>query len=98
MVPYPDGTFEYATRVGLKYPRPLSWTSQYIWGEARWPLLFFFEALDLSLPWPTFLTHVGYSPNCNPGGRLNCVKATRYGMLPGGNPEAYLRYILQNWP
>jgi hypothetical protein len=98
MVPYPDGMFEYATRVELKYRGPLSWTSQHIWGEARWPLLFFFEALNISFPWPTFLAQVGYSPNCSPGGRLCCVKAARHGMLPGGNPDAYLQYILEHYP
>ena len=47
------------------------------------------HAAAFSLPWPTFLKDVHYSPNCTPGGRLYYVKATRYGMLPGGGPEAY---------
>jgi len=98
LVPYPDGNFEYAGRVKLKWPDPLHWTSQYIWDEARWPYMFFFDAVDISLPWPRFLDDVGYSETLNPRGWFQPVHPNRYRQLPGGSPEAYLQHVVRHHP
>ncbi len=96
--PYPDGVFGYAGRVKIKPNEPLHWTSQYVWTEPRFPLMFFFDALEISLPWPTFLGDVGYRMNMDPHGRGARVNPQRYKGLPGGDPDAYLHHILQQYP
>ena len=96
--PYPDGLFEYAATVQVKYPDPLHWTSQHVWGEARWPLMFFFGATKIALPWPTFLKDTGYLTTWNPQGMFYRVNPKRYGNLPGGDPDLYLQHIVKHYP
>lgn len=96
--PYPDGYFEYSGKVRIKYPEPLHWASEYVWDGPNWPLMYFFEASDTSLPWPVFLKDTGYKPRWNPQGMFFRVNVKRYGLLPGGSPDAYFQHILQNHP
>ena len=60
--------------------------------------MFFFDAVDISLPWPTFLHDVGYNETFNPRGWFYPVNPKRYRRLPGGGPEAYLQHVVRHHP
>ena len=96
--PFPDGVFEYAGRVKVKSTEHLYETSRYIWTESKFPLLFFFDAIRISLPWPKFLQHVGYSMRTDPHGRFSRVHPKRYVGLPGGDPDSNLQHVVQHYP
>ena len=96
--PFADGAFDYLGKVRVKSVVPLHETSRYIWTEAKFPWLFFFEATKIKLPWPTFLTQVGYRPNFDPRGLFYRVNPKRYGSLPGGDPDGYARYVMAEYP
>ena len=98
IAPFPDGAFDYAAKIELTWPEPLPATSQQIWGEARWPFVFFFSASRVSLPWPVFLKDVNYRSGWNPQGRFYRVNPFVYGRLPGGDPDGYFQHILKNFP
>jgi len=60
--------------------------------------MFFFQVRPISILWETFLHDVGYGMDWRPGGRFYRVNPDRYFRLPGGNPDAYLRHILEKHP
>jgi hypothetical protein len=98
IAPFPDGAFDYCANIELAWPQPLPITSQQIWGEPRWPFIFFFEGKPTSLPWPVFLKDANYRAAWNPQGRFYRVNPAIYHRLPGGDPDGYLRHILQKYP
>jgi hypothetical protein len=96
--PCPDGVFEFGGIVKVVSRDRLHNTSTFVWTEPRFPLMFFFDAQPMRLPWPVFLRDVGYKPNMDPHGRGVRVNPNRYANLPGGSPVAYLQHILSTYP
>jgi hypothetical protein len=51
--------------------------SKALWGETRFPYIFFFETERLDYSWITFLDHTGYERNFNPHGLFYHTKPER---------------------
>ena len=91
-----DGLFEYCGEVTIK-PQPnerLYNTSRYVWTEERFPLMFFFKARRIRLPYQTFLTHLGYKSTYQAPAWFLSASDTACRKLPGGDASAYFQYVL----
>ena len=102
--PHPDGTllydgaFEYAGQLQVICPDRLHETSRYVWTEPKFPLMFFFEASPIGLPWRVFLQDVGYKATWDPHGHFHPVSGQKNERLPGGDPDSYLQHIMRHYP
>ena len=47
--------------------------SKSLWGDDKFPYIFFFETEPLIFDWITFLEEMGYKPNLNPRGQFSSV-------------------------
>ncbi|MBD2096010.1 HNH endonuclease [Trichocoleus sp. FACHB-591] len=76
-------------RVFQKYP--MQELSVALWGEAKFPYIFFFDTESISLTWQAFKSHVGYDSKFRPSGNVYRVKNDRLNQFDG--VEAYLSHL-----
>jgi len=65
--------------------------SQLLWGDGKYPYVFFFEAEFISLNWLDFLDTIGYSKAFDPRGTFCPVREDRLGSF-GGTP-GFLEFL-----
>ncbi|WOB42637.1 restriction endonuclease [Thermoleptolyngbya oregonensis NK1-22] len=66
-----------------------------LWGEAKFPYIFFFETKSISLTWHTFKEHIGYASKFRPRGNVYRVRSDRLEKFNG--VEGYLNGLdIQN--
>ncbi len=68
--------------------------SQLLWGSERFPYIFFFQTIPLTLLWPQFHDHLGYN-GYDPMGRFLSVAHHR--LLKFGGVEGYIQYLLTHY-
>lgn len=67
------------------------WTTQLrdlsraLWGEGKYPYVFFFNTERLDLTWEEFREDVGFKPNYNPRGKFYSVVEEKLNPLGGAN-------------
>lgn len=72
--------------------RPLS---QALWGDEKYPYIFFFRTERLALPWKDVLRHWGYRENFNPRGQFYKVADVR--LAPFGGAEGYVTFLRRTY-
>jgi hypothetical protein len=87
-----DGAIPALCRVECYYPVELRGLSRAFWGNEKYPYIFFFETIPLSLTWGEFLYHTGYEPNYDPRGKFLSIASDRLSSF--GGPEGYFSFLL----
>lgn len=62
-----------------------------LWGETKFPYIFFFNTKPISLTWDTFKEDVGYASNFRPSGNVYRVRSDRFEKFKG--VEGYLNHL-----
>lgn len=65
--------------------------SQALWGDERFPYIFFFRTDELNLMWIDFMDHVGFAENFNPRGQFLSVVDSRLDHFDG--VEGYVTFL-----
>ena len=86
-----DGLVPALCEVRVFEPAQFRELSNILWGDEKYPYLFFFKTERLTLTWPDFLEHLGYSENFNPRGWVYHVSASRLAQYHG--PEGYVNLL-----
>ena len=86
-----DGAIPALCRVECYYPVELYGLSRALWGNEKYPYIFFFETNPLNLTWEEFLYHTGYKPNYDPRGRFLSIANDRLNSF--GGPEGYFSFL-----
>lgn len=77
------------------FPRTLMKTlSQELWGDVRFPRIFFFDTQRIEYHWQQFVADVGYSSNFNPHGLVYRVRSNRLSKF--GGPSGYVDHLLRS--
>ncbi|MEP0859029.1 HNH endonuclease [Trichocoleus sp. DQ-U1] len=63
-----------------------------LWGEAKFPYIFFFDTELISLTWQVFKSHVGYDSKFRPSGNVYRVRSDRLEQVNG--VEGYLSSLI----
>nr|WP_025774309.1 HNH endonuclease [Clostridium botulinum] len=90
-----DGTVPVLCPVKLFWPYEIRELSNALWGQSKFPYIFFFETEDLNLMWIQFLDDIGYKESFAPRGNFYKVKEERFNAFGGTN--SYINYILSNY-
>jgi 5-methylcytosine-specific restriction protein A len=72
-----DGIAPALCEVKVFLPEELSRLSTALWGESKFPYVFFFDTEVVGVPWPRFLHEIGYSLNLRPRGMFCAVDPAR---------------------
>jgi hypothetical protein len=81
--------------VQVFWPDELRDLSFALWGNVKYPYIFFFRTVELTLSWPEFSEHLGYKHNFDPRGNFYSVASHR---LDGfGGVEAYVNGLRHNY-
>ena len=74
--------------------QPLPYTSDWLWGESRYPVIFFFTTETLDLTWAEFDDHLNFNPNYRPPAHVQSIADDR---LDGvGGAAALVRWVRQH--
>jgi hypothetical protein len=65
-----------------------------LWGNQKFPYIFFFRTEELTLSWPELREHLGYAPNFDPRGNFYSVVSQRLDTF--GGVEGYVRYLREH--
>ena len=66
-----------------------------LWGNQKFPYIFFFRTEELTLSWPELREHLGYAPNFDPRGNFYSVAPHRLDDF--GGVEAYVQGLRHNY-
>lgn len=69
--------------------------SNALWGNDKYPYIFFFRTEKLNLMWEEFLTHMGYKPKWDPRGKFYSVADSKLDSF--GGAERYVEYLRANY-
>jgi len=69
--------------------------SMVLWGNHKFPYIFFFDTQLLNLSWTHFLDHVGYRPNYRPSGNFLSIRTERLDKF--GGSAGYIQYVLDRY-
>lgn len=78
-----DGDFEVLGEVKVCIPTLFYNLSIALWGESRFPYLFFFDAETINLKWSDFRQLLGYQDRYRPQGMLSSVRDDRLAHVGG---------------
>jgi hypothetical protein len=81
--------------VQVFWPVELRDLSYALWGNDKYPYIFFFRTEKLSLSWPEFREHLGYKHNFDPRGNFYSVASHRLDDF--GSVEAYVQGLRHNY-
>lgn len=65
--------------------------SEALWGEAKFPYVFFFDTIKIDLTWSEFSGDMDYAPNFRPSGNFYSVRDDRTEEFDG--PSGYAGYL-----
>lgn len=68
--------------------------SKALWGNDKFPYIFFFRTEKLNLTWGELLSHLGYKPNFDPRGKFYSVADSKLNSF--GDAEKYVKYLRVN--
>jgi len=77
--------------VGLFWSLMLPGLSQALWGDVKYPYIFFFDTERLTYSWPQLVQDLSYKPNWNPAGTFNRVTPQR--MASFGGVGGYISHL-----
>lgn len=80
-----DGMVPILCKVKVFHPVKLNELSKQLWGDDKYPFIFFFDTLEISLTWIEFREHMGYMERFDPRGNIYKVDENRlssYGSVP----------------
>jgi len=77
------------------WPYELRGLSQALWGNEKYPYVFFFRTEKLTLSWSEFREHLGFKPNFSPRGMFYRVTPERLDDF--GGVEAYVKELRHNY-
>lgn len=92
-----EGEVRCICRIGAKAPTEFWQSSQRVWNESKYPLMFFFDAYEVMMPWSRFTKDVGYRGGFDPRGRTYRVRDDRLASLPGGNADDYFTHVVDTY-
>jgi hypothetical protein len=69
--------------------------SKALWGEERFPLVFFFTTERIQYSWPTFTDDMNYKSNWRPGGLFYQIGPDR--LAPFGGAAPYVNHVRANY-
>jgi len=72
-----DGYVRVLGIVKVYFSIPMEELSNALWGENRFPYIFFFDTERIQLPWFDFINHLGYKTNFRPSGNFYKVGPDR---------------------
>lgn len=78
-------------QVDLYWRKQLRPLSRALWGDDKFPYIFFFRTEELSLNWIQFLEHLDYKENFDPRGKFYSVADNR--LVEFGGVEQYVVYL-----
>lgn len=87
------GSIPALAQVLIFQPVPFPTLSEALWGDERYPYIFFFNTTKITLAWLDFLEHVGYKPRLNPRGQFLVVGDDRWEKY--GGAEGYVDWLLE---
>lgn len=90
-----DGEVPVLCHVKLFWREQVRELSQALWGQAKFPYIFFFDTEKINLMWLEFRKHINYKSNFQPRGNFYKVKQERFSEF--GGAEGYIRYIVSNF-
>jgi 5-methylcytosine-specific restriction enzyme A len=79
----PDGKVPALCRVKHFERSLLPELSYALWGDAKYPLIFFFDTERIKLSWEDLVGHLGYASNFDPRGKFYSVADTRLERFAG---------------
>jgi hypothetical protein len=82
-------------RVQVFWPHELRDLSFALWGNDKYPYIFFFHTEHLTLSWPELREHLGYRHNFDPRGNFYSVASHRLDEF--GGVEAYVQGLRHNY-
>jgi putative restriction endonuclease len=88
-----DGDVPALCEAKVFFPNRLPSLSTALWGEERFPYVFFFNTERLDLSWIEFVQDIGYADNFNPRGNFYSVADHRLSRFNG--PAGYIRHLRQ---
>lgn len=89
-----DGRVPALCRVVGFWKDELRQLSKALWGNDKFPYIFFFHTEKLNLTWKQMLSHLGYKPNFDPRGKFYSVADSKLTSL--GGAERYVEYLRAN--
>ncbi len=90
-----DGEIPVLCEVKAFWPIELPQLSRALWGDVKYPYIFFFESEPISLTWPELRTQLNYSENFDPRGNFYAVRIDRLDGLDG--VDRYIQFVRQNY-
>jgi hypothetical protein len=69
--------------------------SRALWGNHKYPYIFFFETIRINLTWDDFVGHVGFKENYRPAGQFLSVRSDR--LDAHGGLGGYLEFLLDEY-
>jgi 5-methylcytosine-specific restriction enzyme A len=90
-----QGTIPFYCDVNVFIPDEMRELSYALWGNDKFPYIFFFETQKLNLLWIEFLDLLGYSENFDPRGKFYSVAESR--LEKHGGTKAFVSDLLLNW-
>lgn len=86
----PGGQFHYVGQVLHRINGEDFRLSEHLWGEAKFPLIFFLRGQLTSFPWEVFRRNLGYKENWRLSGQTYRLPGDRITLSPYGSAEALL--------
>ena len=78
-------------QVKLFWPHEFRPLSDALWGDFKYPYIFFFRTEQLTLEWDLFCKDMGFKENYNPAGLFQRVRPDRLAKF--GGVEGYVSYL-----
>jgi 5-methylcytosine-specific restriction enzyme A len=90
-----DGVVPALCEVKAFYPAEFRELSAALWGDEKYPYIFFFRTEPLILPWIEFLDQCGFKENWNPGGRVYSIASSR--LADYGGVDGYIAFLRKSY-
>lgn len=90
-----DGVVPALCEVKAFYPAEFPKLSAALWGDEKYPYVFFFRTEPLLLPWIEFLDHCGFKENWNPAGKVFSITPSR--LAKHGGAAGYIAFLRKTY-
>lgn len=89
-----DGRFHYAGRAVSVFPRECFELSQFLWGEAKFPLIVLLMGELTDFPWPRFSAEFDFKPHWNPAGQTYRLRNEKLEFAPYDSEDDVIRAFI----
>lgn len=90
-----DGKVPILCKVKVYLPVKLNELSKVLWGDDKYPFIFFFDSEEIDLMWIDFREHLGYMEKFDPRGNFYKVASER--LQSYGSIQNYIDYLLKHY-